>query len=246
MKKIVCSTDWHADALTAGFSRFEDVRQAVDETVAEAVSLGADLYLFLGDLTDPDSPGAWAACRLACETAAHLADAGIDSVWVGGNHDALEDGSGTSTLDPIHGWSAFDDRVNVCSRPEVIRFPAFDVVALPYAAQSHEYDPERFVRDLPAWVGAQSRRVIVAGHLNLDGILEGSESLEMPRGRSTYWPVAEILARFGDRALMLAGHYHRRQVHRGVQIVGSLERLSFADGTTAPGYLVVEVDDANA
>lgn len=254
--RLVVSSDWHGDATTAGFPRFEDVSAAVEETFDAATGMEnkADLYVFLGDLADPDVPGAWAAAELACRMAARLAAVDVPSIWVAGNHDALEDGSGHGTLDPLRGWAhAYADlgrdarwsheRVRVCTRPETIRLLGFDVVALPYCAQSHEYDPQAFVRSLPEWVGAQGRRVLFLGHLNLDGIVEGSESFEMPRGRSTYWPTAEILARFGDRALMLGGHYHQRQVHRGVQIVGSLERLSFADGTSAPGYLVVEVEE---
>jgi DNA repair exonuclease SbcCD nuclease subunit len=247
--RVVCSGDWHADALTAGLPRHADVEVAVEEVVACALDQGhgvdrARLFIFLGDLADPDAPGAWAAAELACRTAARLSDAGVPSLWIVGNHCALEDGSGRSVLEPLRGASSARwTLARVCSVPELVRFPGLDVVALPYAARSHEYDPAAFVRELPESVGQEGRRVLFVGHLNLDGMLEGSETMEMARGRSTFWPVAEILARFGDRALMVGGHYHRRQVHRGVQIAGSLERLSFADGTTAPGYLVLELDE---
>jgi DNA repair exonuclease SbcCD nuclease subunit len=243
--RVVCSGDWHADALTAGLARFGDVEAAVDEVVEAAVGKpGADLFAFLGDLADPDSPGAWMAAELACRTAARLSDRGVPSFWIVGNHDALEDGSGRSVLEPLAGASATGAlAARVFAGPNLVRLAKLDLVALPYAPRSHEYDPAAFVRGLPEDVATRGRRVLFVGHLNLDGILEGSETIEMPRGRSTFWPVEEILARFGDRALMVGGHYHRRQVHRGVQLAGSLERLSFADGTTAPGYLVLEIDE---
>ena len=56
--RIVISSDWHADRLTAGFPRYKDIESAVEETIAEALRLPkAGLYCFLGDLANPDSPG---------------------------------------------------------------------------------------------------------------------------------------------------------------------------------------------
>lgn len=244
MKKIVLSSDWHADATTAGFGRFGDVRVAVEEVVDATITASADLFVFLGDLADPDSPGAHAATGLACWAASALARRGIRSRWLVGNHDALEDGSGSSVLDPLRGLAlgGGNSLVRVYNRPGWEALPGFDLVALPYAPRSHPYDPERFVRELEPEAGA--RRALVLGHLNLEGIVPGSESLEMPRGREIFFPVGACLARFGDRAILFNGHYHQGQTHRGVRVPGSLERLTFGDGPGIPGYLVVEVDDA--
>jgi DNA repair exonuclease SbcCD nuclease subunit len=241
--RVVCSGDWHADALTAGLHRADDVEAAVEEVVRAALEPKADLFAFLGDLADPDAPGAWRAAELACRTARRLSDAGVRSVWVQGNHDAQEDGSGGSVLDPLRG--ALEGLASVAKGPTVYQLPGLDAVALPYAPRSHEYDPAKAVADLPDHVG-RGRRVLFLAHLELDGIEPGSESREMPRGRATFWPTEAILARYGDRALMVGGHYHRRQVHRGVRLAGSLERLSFADGTEAPAYLVLEIEGSAA
>jgi DNA repair exonuclease SbcCD nuclease subunit len=243
--KFLLSSDWHADATTAGFGRLGDVRAAVEELVAVAVAERVDVFCFLGDLADPDSPGAHAAAGLACWAATTLAKERIRSRWLVGNHDALEDGSGSSVLDPLRGVSAGagDGMVRVFDRPAWELLGGVFIVALPYAPRSHPYDPEAFIRELPRWpeLVQDNERVLVLGHLNLEGIVPGSESLEMPRGREILFPIGAVLARFGDRAVSFNGHYHQQQTHRGVGIPGSLERLAFADGTGTPGYLLVEV-----
>jgi hypothetical protein len=115
-----------------------------------------------------------------------------------------------------------------------------DVIALPFTPFCRSYDPAVFLREA-AFV-CRSPRVLIAGHLNLEGITPGSETLDMPRGRDVFFPIEEALATFGDRAILLNGHYHERQVYRGVQVVGSLERLGFGELRNEPGYLLVEVN----
>ncbi len=243
MRRFLLTSDFHPDATTAGFPRFADVKSAVEETVQVAIEQRVDGYFFLGDLADPDSPCAHAAAGLATWAAASLAEAGISSRWLVGNHDALEDGSGSSTLDALAGMArgfAVALGVRVFSKPAAEYFlPGIRLVALPYTARSHSYDPAAFVRS----VVRGEDRVLVLGHLNLEGITPGSESIDMPRGRDVVFPIEACLERWGDRALLFNGHYHQRQVHRGVQVVGSLERLTFGEADSTPGYLIVEVED---
>ena len=80
---IICvSSDWHADARSHGVDRFDDVAQAVAQTVKAAREEHADLYLFLGDLCDPDDvPRALRSVRLMLDVALELADAAIP-LWV--------------------------------------------------------------------------------------------------------------------------------------------------------------------
>jgi hypothetical protein len=112
-------------------------------------------------------------------------------------------------------------------------------VALPFAPRSHAYDPGEFVRSAPC---PSSQRVLVLGHLNLEGIEPGSETTDLPRGREVLFPLEACGEVYGGRALLLNGHYHRRQSYKGVQIPGSLERLTFGEAANAPGYLVVDVE----
>jgi DNA repair exonuclease SbcCD nuclease subunit len=248
--KILATGDWHLDAHTAGVPRFDDVKRAIEQTVQAAAAEQVDLYLFMGDLSDPDRGRAFAAAGYACEIATRLLLGwGIASVWLTGNHDVVEDGSGASTLSPLAGvarsWSVVRGGEDLVVADGPLVLPCFlgrqvDVIALPFTPFCRSYDPAVFLREA-AFV-CRSPRVLIAGHLNLEGITPGSETLDMPRGRDVFFPIEEALATFGDRAILLNGHYHERQVYRGVQVVGSLERLGFGELRNEPGYLLVEVN----
>ncbi len=245
--KILATSDWHVDATTAGFSRFDDVVRSVERTVEAAIEEKVGLYLFTGDLCDPDLGKAHTAAALTIASASRLLDHGIRSMWVVGNHDVVEDGTGTSTLEPLAAYASAvgNHWVRVFARPTVIEaadFP-FAIVPLPYVARSHAYGPEEwiakaghFLRDMQF-----TGRVLVPGHLMLEGISPGSETTDMARGRDLFYPIEKVLATWGDRAIMVNGHYHERQMHRGVQVVGSLERITFGEEHASPGFLLMEV-----
>lgn len=246
--KILVTSDWHADARTAGFERGADVEHAALETVEAAVAEQCDLYVFLGDLSDPDSAGVHKAGALAVMVASGLwFGHGIPSRWITGNHDVVEDGSGSHTLMGLVGLanglgsSKHAGQVGVMATPFVENFQSHgvDVLYLPFAPRSHAYDPEEWVRKCGERVG-RGRMMVVLSHLNVEGIEPGSETSEMPRGREVFLPLSAIRRRW-PRALVLNGHYHRRQTFQGVVIPGSLERLTFGEEHNSPGYLVVEV-----
>lgn len=245
--KILVTSDWHTDASTAGFSRSEDISQAIGETVEAAALEKVDLYLFLGDLCDPDSVKSHRAAALGVHTAATLwFKHTIPSRWITGNHDVIEDGSGSHTIAGIAalaralGETEHSGEVGVIATPYVESFRGrdFDILYLPFTPRSHAYNPEEWVQKCGA--GSNGRKVIVAGHLNIEGIEPGSETTEMPRGRDVFLPVAAIRKRWPN-ALILNGHYHRRQTFNGVVIPGSLERLTFGEEHNSPGFLIVEV-----
>ncbi len=245
--RILVTSDWHTDAMTAGIDRGPDVEEAVDETINAAIREKADLYLFLGDLCDPDGVRSHRAAAVGVRAAAALLREGIRSRWLVGNHDVIEDGSGTNTLAGIAAMYpiAADGDVVVWDSPcsEVIPVLPAELdagsvllVALPFTPRSHAYDPAAFVEILPPHLGP----VIVAGHLNIEGIGPGSETIDMPRGRDVFFPLEAVKKRF-PKALMLNGHYHTRQTFNGIVIPGSLERLTFGEEKNEPGYLIVEV-----
>lgn len=251
--KILVTSDWHADATTAGFDRGDDVSSAVWETVAVAALEEVDMYLFLGDLCDPGTTRSHRAEAVAVRTAAELwFRHRIPSRWITGNHDVIEDGSGSHTLvgvaDLAFGLRETEHagRIVVLDEPfeehigeNFIRAGGMvDIVYLPFTPRSRGYDPERWVRKCGA--GSHGRRVVVAAHLNIEGIESGSETSDMPRGRDVFLPLAAIRERWPD-ALVLNGHYHRRQTFKGVVVPGALERLTFGEERNQPGFLVVEV-----
>ena len=237
--KIVVTSDWHLDAVTAGVERFADVDESANRVVKRAIEQGADLFLFLGDLCDPDAARAPRCVARAIAYATELAAHGIPSRWIVGNHDVIEDGSATSTLTPLAavGESRSDSLIRVVSKAEREVIGGVQFLWLPFPARGLSYDPAAFVEQTDVEAGP----VVVGGHLTVPGIDPGSETHDMPRGRDVNFPVDEVRARFGSKALMLNGHYHRWRTDTDFVVVpGSLERLTFGEEAHTPGWLNIE------
>jgi len=234
--KIVATSDWHGDVTTHGIRRFPEIAEAVNATVDRAIEEDADAYVFLGDLCNPDSGSCvFRVVRLAIEAETRLALRKIPSIWVAGNHDVIEDGSGESALSPLRGLG--DAMVTVCEAPEELTLfgrnggPATRFVVLPFTPTTHPYDPAGFVRSIR---GAD----VVLSHLTeISGVEPGEEAKEMPRGRGIRLPVEDLKG----AKVILNGHFHRRQKYGPIWIPGSLARLTFCEERHDPGYLVVDV-----
>jgi len=250
--RILVTGDWHLDARTAGHDRFDDLRAAVEWTVDLAHKEDVDLYVNLGDLCDPDSTRAHRAIGLACETAARLADFKIGQAWLAGNHDVIEDGTGSTTLAALAGWSRGSGLVGrkpvqpdsfvVAETPVHNAFylgDLVDVLFLPFTPRAKAYDPVAFVEKMQ--LSDRCRKLLVFGHLNVIGAEDGSEIQDFPRGREVVFPTDALLSRFGDRCMLFNGHYHRRQIVRGVRMPGALGRLGFGEVGNPAGVLIVEV-----
>lgn len=239
--KLVVTSDWHLDHVSHGVSRFEELARAVDKTVETAVEIDADAYVFLGDLCDPDSGSVVFRCiELAIRTGVKLASYGIDSIWVAGNHDVIEDGTGDTTLSPLRGVA---DGVVVFERPGAAMIApkkdgeAVNLIALPFAATSHAYDVAKVGVELAR--GYSSAKTLIAAHLCVPGVEPGEETKELPRGREVILPVSDLRP---HAATIMNGHYHRQQRSPdGVWIPGALARLTFCEERNAPGFLIVEI-----
>ena len=258
--KVVISTDWHGDWVTAGVPRFDEIAKAVDASVRAAVDMKASVYIFAGDLSEVEGPGMLQTLALAVGVAKDLNRRGIQSVWLTGNHDVIEDGLGTSNLTPM----AEVEGAELVDAPRIIPFadvahhrgapmpfgsearakylsqqrlpPGVKRLAcLPFTPRTHNYDPRAFVRDNVA-----AHPDLVVGHLMLEGIAAGSETTDMARGRDVFWPLAEIKECWPG-ALLIGGHYHETQVYQGVHLVGSLARLTRSELNNAPSYLVATI-----
>lgn len=223
-----------------GVPRTEDVGRALRRAADYAKNVGADMLACLGDLADPDSGGATSATQAVyAEVAYDLARSGIASIVIAGNHDVWEDGSGRTTLTPLVPAEEHFRFLYVVEEPRVISLGDDDgnvsFLCLPYAPASRNYDPRAFAaREMATLTG----RVVVLGHLMLPGIVPGEETLEMARGRDMAFPIEETTG----AALRLNGHYHKRQVTKdGIQIPGSLVRLSFGEEANEPCFLDVTV-----
>jgi len=239
--KMLVTSDWHLDATTGGVDRFDDVSSAVAETVEAARAEEVDLYVFLGDLCDPDANRAPRCVSRAIVVARRLHGAGICSRWLVGNHDVIEDGSGSHTLAPMQAAQAAPTADSpgwcVVDRPMVERIAGVTFVWLPYVPRCASYDAGEFVRSVET--SGTPQRVVVAGHLSIHGQVPGSETTDMPRGRDLWLPTDAIAQRW-PHAVVMNGHYHRAQ-QSPVIIPGSLARLTFGEESHNPGFMIVEV-----
>jgi len=249
--RLCVSSDWHLDRYTAGLCRFDDVARSARAVMALAKSERCDGFVFMGDLANPGPP-AHRCSAFAIEVASDLASAGIWSRWLVGNHDVVEDGSGSSTLSPLAAFgrslgTTKDGRRYLCAVWDKPCAEGVDgdadsgvlAIALPHPARGWSgYTPEEFVHAAP-----DCSRVLVFGHLTVPGIERGSEVLDMPRGREVRYPIEAVRERWGDRAVMLNGHYHRsyRRAQGPVIVPGSLERLTKSEARNEPGCLILEV-----
>lgn len=239
--KIVFVSDLHLDATTDGFVRFDDVKAALRVAVDRAKE-EADAFIFLGDLCDPDRDRAPRCVEHVAALAEELARAGLWSRWLVGNHDVIEDGSGTSTLEPIRAHESAG-KVVLWDKPSVTYWSeSLAIVALPFTPRVTTYDPEAFVREIGPLAG---RVVLICSHLQVEGIEPGGETIDMPRGRDVFLPTNAIREVWGDRALVLQGHFHRGEDLEldGVRIhvVGALARLTHGEERNSPTFSVIEV-----
>lgn len=239
--KLVYSSDWHLDANTAGVRRIGELERAVDCVMQAAKH--ADLFIFGGDLCDPDSGSiAFECMRIAVHAALKLAAEGVESFWLSGNHCVLETGTGGTTLAPLKGIPS--QLIHVVDRPLITRIKDVEFCFLPFTASSHTYDPAAFV----AGVGDLPGHLVVVGHLMIRGMQPGEETLEMPRGRDIWFPDQEIFdERKGKPTIVLAGHYHRGGTYATpsgleVHIPGSLARLRFGpEEDVVPAFIELVV-----
>jgi len=252
--KIVCTSDCHGDWVTHGVRRFPEIQKAMDQVVDRAIEEKADVFAFLGDACNPDSGSStFRVSRMLVGAASRLAARGIWSIWVAGNHDVIEDGTGETTLSPLEGL--IQERVIVCERPRALSVlvPNPDprdshgrlvwFLVLPYTATSHPYDVEATVRGfqshLPPERHARPEDVVVLAHMTrIEGVEPGEEETEMSRGRAVALPVNLLKEK---ASTILNGHFHRQQKYGPVWIPGSLVRLTFSEEGHEPGYLVVNL-----
>lgn len=244
--RILVSSDWHLDAVTAGLPRFDELTERIDEIVERVVDeMMVDLFLNLGDLCDPDPLHAHRCIAYAAAKASNLNARKIPNAWLVGNHDVMEDGDGTSTLSAITGWAdgGSAEHTFVFDEPSWRSFGDVLLVALPYVPRAKNYNPDQVIDDIAEAVEDDGyKHILVIGHLTVAGARMASETFDMPRGRDIVYPVESIRRRWGKRATMLNGHYHRGQTTpSGVIIPGALARLAFDEADNDPGFMLLDL-----
>ena len=249
-------SDVHADWVSHGVRRFDEVAAAARHTVDYAIRERVGLYVCCGDISDPDNGGATIkAIGLVIECAMRLSAAGVPSAWIAGNHDVVETGEGLTTLSPLASLGL--DEVMVFEEPHARRVEnhasgPFTILGLPYPPITSGYDPGAldFEQMLKMAGHTPGLPIVVASHLTqIPGVPKGEESGEMSRGRDVAYPVANVNELRGlsgpNRVLALNGHFHSRMsVELGevtLQIPGSLATLSFGSEGHKPRFIVADI-----
>lgn len=241
--RAIVTSDWHADAMTLGVLRYREVEEFADTVTRHTIEVDSAktpaLFVFAGDLSDPDPPRCWRASALAVSVARALSERGIPSIWITGNHDVLEDGEGSHTLMPVGGLP--QSLVHVVDRPgPVYPFrgdPEYDglcVLCYPYTPRSHAYDPAT------VGLGLSRDPELIVGHLMIEGIDAGSETKDFARGRDVFLPIDEIRSRW-PTSHVVNGHYHEGKNYRGVHIPGAPLRLTLGEAANQPRYLEINL-----
>jgi DNA repair exonuclease SbcCD nuclease subunit len=222
------------------------VEAAVDETVQVAIGEKVDVYIFEGDLTNPDSGSSvFRVMELALCAAMKLSANNIASYWMPGNHDVIEDGTGDTTLNPLKALTGPHARVRVMDRPSVSHYHTerIDLVFLPYVPIVRAYDPAEYMCGYFEERAPEERTVVIGHCTYIEGVIPGEETREMPRGRALPFP-QHVLEQH-ERVIAINGHYHTRQTagsqRSPIHLPGALQRLAFGEEKNEPGYLVVTV-----
>jgi len=240
--KIMVTTDWHLDAITDGVARWDEVEGLVDYSVKVAKEESVAVYIFNGDLCDPDGWNSVRAQAKIIQVGLELHAAGIAFIALAGNHDVVEDGLGTTTLSPL---AAADLAEKVFEQPgEVVianpnpARPDLHVVGLPFTPSSHKYDPEKAIKRMSNT--RKGEATLVLSHLNIKGIAAGSETKDFARGREVYLPI-EAVRRKWPAATIVSGHYHTSQEFNSVHVVGSLARLRHDEEAHDPSLFILDL-----
>ena len=248
--KLLLFSDAHFDAVTAGVVRFDEIKAALACVIADAIEQQVNAVLFLGDLCDPDSVCSHAAAACAIESMLVLGEEQIHSRWLVGNHDVIEDGSGSSSMSALsaacgagfsdeYGEGAFQF-AEFNDEPSLEKFDGMWLVSLPYVSRSQAYDPDAFIRSIGEHISTQAQPIVIVSHLMIEGIGPGSETTSMARGRDVFLPTKAIRETM-PTAIVCSGHYHAPQTFEGVHVVGSLVRCKFDEAANETGYMILNV-----
>lgn len=243
--KIVVSSDWHLDAVTAGVPRIKEFDAYVHALIDVIEKENADVFMHLGDFFDPGGMLCSLYTAKLMQYARMITQSVDRSFWIAGNHDTIETSEGITTISPLVEYLDHSEH-DVFEQPTFKLHSGAGFLFLPYTARAAYVDPRVAIEYAIKWRrGNRAAPMVVAGHLTVPGASLGSETYEMSRGRDDDFPLSSIEEL--EPSIVLAGHYHEQQVVKtangfDIVIVGSPQRLSFGERDhVSKGCLIVNV-----
>ena len=277
MDKAICClhvADLHLGVENYGFTnprtglntRLEDFRDSLAQAIDAAIEYPVDLALFAGDAYKRNFPNPTEQRELVNQFC-RLADAGIPTVMISGNHDIPVMQGKASSIDIFRTIrpGMFHVFINQPSLEPVLIETAkgpIAVCALPYISPSFlknfdEYRKlqgeefreayERFYLDVIQTMAKAAPndvpRVLLA-HLTVHGALFGGY-----RGSAILTDEVQILPANmvnADYDYVALGHIHRHQnlsPDRNIPVVyaGSIDRVDFSESTETKGYVIAKI-----
>jgi exonuclease SbcD len=246
-------------------TRLEDFCATFDEAIDRAIGEPVDAVLFAGDAYKTRDPTPTVQREFA-RRIRRLADAGIPTVLLAGNHD-LPNAAPRASSTEIFGVLGLP-HVYVSRRVETLRLETrhgpLQVVTLPWitrsALLSHEDHRQRTLRELnevlvsriEQMLGDQAARLepdlpaVLLGHCHVFGAEVGAERWLAVGEDPMVSPGALRHPNFDYVAL---GHIHRHQQIAGEPLIaysGSINRVDFSEEREAKGFCLVELAPGRA
>ncbi len=248
------------DPATGLSTRLADFCATFDEAIERAIGEPVDAVLFAGDAYKTRDPTPTYQREFA-KRIRRLADAGIPTVLLAGNHD-LPNAASRASATEIFGVLGLPN-VHVSRRVETLRLETrhgpLQVVTLPWLTRSavlsrdeHRNQSLRelneiMVSKLEGFVGDQVAQLdpavpaVLLGHCHLFGAEIGAER----------WLVVGEDPMIGEGALrhphldyVALGHIHRQQMRHGeppIAYSGSINRVDFSEEKEEKGFYVTEL-----
>lgn len=247
MIRLVFASDSHLNKHYARMTpeqlagRRDKLRRAWQQSVDFALTEGADFYLHGGDLFDGPNPRAtemvWVGAQLK-----RLADAGVATLLLGGNHDTPKSRLGGVT--PQRLFEAVG-LARVFSRPGAVEWVQVEKEGLRLAIGGLAPDPRLGRRDDPLAAleepiePPEADCVLLLAHHAVEGSLH-------PDAEEPVIARASIAALAGKVDHLLLGHVHAAKDQElagvGLHFPGPTERMGFGELEVRCGFLALRVE----
>jgi len=258
------TTHGKINPLTGLNTRLEDFTSALVTCIDRAINEPADLVLFGGDAF-PDATPSPLVQQIFAKQFRRLADAGIPTVLLVGNHDQHSQGVGGASLAIYRSLAVPNFTVGDAIATYQISTAAGDIqiITLPWITRStlltktetegfSMMEVSQFLIDrLQVVIEGEIRKLdpqlptVLLAHVMVDTATYGAERF-LAAGKGFTIPLSMLTRAAFDYVAL--GHVHRHQVLATQPLVvypGSIERVDFGEENEAKGYCWLEVEKGN-